>query len=315
MSIPSLKLAEANGSAFLAKLGAANIAAARKLDANTIQAATGGGMSFRPAADGHVIAADLSSLYQQGRFNDTPVLVGHTSDETLSFGGARGMTPAAFEEQIRNQFGAQAGAVLAAYPHATEADAARAARHVRNDTSFAWNAWTWGRMQSAHGKGKVFSYYYDNHGPQAEGSGHGSDVPFAFQTLGGRAQPSKEDQALSDMISSYYVNFATRGDPNGAGLPQWPAFSEGNQLFMVFDARPGARSYPVLDKVKLFDPYFERLRRGEIGGPGQRCVRSARVACGPGPAAGPQGALPKAGLPGWHCPKPLISRRIPRSFR
>jgi para-nitrobenzyl esterase len=86
-------------------------------------------------------------------------------------------------------------------------------------------------------------------------------VPFAFQTLAGRRTPSRDDLALSDMISSYYVNFAKTGDPNGKGLPPWPAFTDRNQLVMVFDAAPGARTYPALERVKLFDPYFERIRK------------------------------------------------------
>ncbi|MEO8307348.1 MAG: carboxylesterase family protein [Pseudomonadota bacterium] len=261
MSIPQLHIAEATGSAFLAMLGVKNVAEARKLSADTIQAATGGGMSFRPAADGYVLSKDLYTLYQQHKFNDTPVLLGHASDETIVFGGPKEVTPAAFEKQIREQFGAQAESVLSAYPHASNADALRATRHVRNDTSFAWNAWTWAREQSKQGKGMVFSYYYNNHAPQAEGSGHGSDVPFAFQTLAGRRTPSPEDLALSDMISSYYVNFAVMGNPNGKDLPQWPAFTDKNQQVMVFDAAPSARTYPVLEQVRVFDPYFERIRK------------------------------------------------------
>jgi para-nitrobenzyl esterase len=261
MSIPALKTAEATGSAFLSKLGVKNIAEARALSADTVQAAAGGGMAFRPVADGYVLSNDMPTLYEQGKFNDTPVLLGHTSDETLAFGGPKSVTPADFEKQTREQFGAQADAVLAAYPHATDADAVRAARHVRNDTSFGWNMWAWAREQSAHGKGKVFSYYYDNHGPQAEGSGHGSDVSFHFQTLSTRRTPSKEDLALSDMISSYDINFAKTGDPNGKGLPPWPAFTDKNQQVMVFDATPSARPYPLLPQVKVLDSYFERLAK------------------------------------------------------
>jgi para-nitrobenzyl esterase len=261
MSIPALKTAEATGSAFLSKLGVKNIAEARALSAEMVQAAAGGGMAFRPVADGYVLSNDMPTLYEQGKFNDTPVLLGHTSDETLAFGGPKSVTPADFEKQTREQFGAQADAVLAAYPHATDADAVRAARHVRNDTSFGWNMWAWAREQSAHGKGKVFSYYYDNHGPQAEGSGHGSDVSFHFQTLSTRRTPSKEDLALSDMISSYDINFAKTGDPNGKGLPPWPAFTDKNQQVMVFDATPSARPYPLLPQVKVLDSYFERLAK------------------------------------------------------
>jgi para-nitrobenzyl esterase len=261
MSIPSLTMAEGSGSTFLSKLGVKSIAEARKLGADAIQAATGGGLTFRPVADGYVVSNDLYTLFEQGKFNDTPVLLGHTSDETSAFGGATSMTPAAFEKQIREQFGAQADAVLKAYPHATDAEAVRAARHVRNDTSFGWNMWTWAREQSKRGKGKVFSYYYNNHGPQAEGSGHGSDVPFAFQTLAGRRTPSPQDLALSETISSYYVNFAVTGDPNGKGLPQWPAFTEQNEQVMVFDAMPSARTYPILEQVKVLDTYFDRIRK------------------------------------------------------
>jgi para-nitrobenzyl esterase len=259
MSVPTLALAESAGTAYLAKLGAKNIAEARKLDSDTLQAAAGAG-PWRPAADGYVLSKDLYSLYSQGKFNDTPVLLGHTSDETLAFGGPKSLAPADFEKQIRTQFGAQAQSVLDAYPHATEADAVKATRHVRNDTSFAWNAWAWARQQSQHGKGKVYSYYFDTHAPEAEGSGHGSDVPFAFQTLAGRRTPSAQDLALSDQISSYYVNFAKTGDPNGKGLPQWPAFTEQNPQVMVFKGTPAAGVYPALAKVKLFDPYFERNR-------------------------------------------------------
>ncbi|HEY4214802.1 MAG TPA: carboxylesterase family protein [Steroidobacteraceae bacterium] len=261
MSIPALKTAEATGSAFLAKLGVKTIAEARKLSADMIQSATAGGPAFRPVADGYVLSNDMMSLYRQGKFNDTPVLLGHTSDETLAFGGSRSVTSGDFEKQTQEQFGAQAEAILAAYPHATDADAARAARHVRNDTSFGWNMWTWAREQSEHGKGKVFSYYYNNHGPQAEGSGHGSDVPFHFQTLRARGTPSKEDQALSDVISSYDINFAKTGDPNGKGLPPWPAFTDKNQQVMVFDAAPSARPYPLLEQVKALDSYFARVAK------------------------------------------------------
>jgi para-nitrobenzyl esterase len=259
MSIPALKTAEATGSAFLSKLGVKNIAEARALSADMIESATGGAMTFRPVADGYVLTSDMTTLYEHGKFNDTPVLLGHTSDETLVFGGPKSVTPADFEKQMKEQFGAQAESVLAAYPHATDADAVRAARHVRNDTSFGWNMWTWAREQSKHGKGKVFSYYYNNHGPQTEGSGHGSDVPFHFQTLTVRGTPSKKDLALSEMISSYDINFAKTGDPNGKGLPSWPAFTDKNQQVMVFDAAPGARTYPLLPQMKTLDSYFERV--------------------------------------------------------
>jgi para-nitrobenzyl esterase len=216
-------------------------------------------MRFRPAADGYVVPSDLYSIYQARRFNDTPILAGNTSSEL----GRGSGSAAEFEKQIRSQYGPRADSILSAYPHATDAEAAKSSIGIGRDSSFAWSTWTWARLQTQKGKGKAFQYYYDYHAPNVDGSGHGSDVPFAFQTLaGGRGgAPKPEDLKLSDVISSYWVNFAKSGDPNGPGLPKWPAFAENNQQAMVFDAvPPSAKPVPNLDKLKAFDGFISWRR-------------------------------------------------------
>jgi para-nitrobenzyl esterase len=267
LGIPTLKLAESTGEAFLKKLGAADIRAARAMSAEVIQKNIGGGMGggglrFRPVADGYIIPSDLYSLYQANRFNDTPILVGNTSDELGSFRGRKSITAAQFEQQIKSQYGPHADAILSVYPHSTDAEAAKSSKEISRDSMFAWSTWTWARLQSEKGKGKAFEYYFDYHAPTADGAGHGSDVPHAFQTLAGGPQgaPKPEDLKLSDRISSYWVNFARSGDPNGPGLPEWPAFTAGDQKVMVFDAAPSARPVPNLDKLKAYDAYIAWLR-------------------------------------------------------
>jgi para-nitrobenzyl esterase len=258
MGIPALKLAESRGEESLKKLGVADIKAARALNADSIQKSMGGG--FRPVADGHIIPNDLYSLYQAGRFNYTPILVGSTSDEAASFGG-RNITAADFEKQIRSQYGPQADSILNAYPHTTDAEATKASRGVMRESTFAWNTWTWSRLQSQKGKEKAFGYFFDYHPNSADGAGHGSDVPYAFQTLSGQqGKPKPEEAKLSDMMSSYWVNFAKTGDPNGPGLPAWPAFAETDQKVMVFDANSSARPVLNLDKLKALDAYLSWRR-------------------------------------------------------
>lgn len=267
LGIPALKLAESTGEEFLKELGVSDIMAARALSAEDIQNKLAGGMGdmrFRPAADEYVILGDLYSLYEAGRFNDTPVLLGHTSDEMGSFGRTDNITPEEFEKQIKSQYGPHADAILGTYPHSTDAEATKASKDIRNDSSFCWNTWAWSRLQSRKGKGKAFQYYFDYHPRSTDGgSGHGNDVPYAFQTLGGpMGEPKQEDLKLSNMISSYWVNFARSGDPNAPGLPEWPAFKEDDQKVMVFDTAPSARPLPNLDRLKVFDAYFA-WRRGE----------------------------------------------------
>jgi hypothetical protein len=41
----------------------------------------------------------------------------------------------------------------------------------------------------------------------------------------------------------------------------WPAFTEKSPQVMVIDAAPSARTYPILERMKVFDPYFERMRK------------------------------------------------------
>ncbi len=60
-----------------------------------------------------------------------------------------------------------------------------------------------------------------------------------------------------------WVNFAKTGNPNGPGLPHWPAFSASSQRVMYLDARPHAGPVPNLEKLKVLDAYFTWSRQRE----------------------------------------------------
>ena len=262
--VTTLSLAETEGATFIGKLGASNIAAARGISAEEIQKSiAGSGVSFRPVADSHIILDDQYLMYQAGRFNDTPILLGSTSDESASM-GARRTTAAEFVKQVNSNYGSDAAGILAAYPHANDDEASLSSKQLSRDNTFGWNAWTWARMQTQNGKGKAFIYYFNHHAPTSpDGAGHGSDVPYAFQTLAGRdgAQPDDADAALSDVISSYWVNFTKTGDPNADGLPAWPAYSDASPKAMIFNNGAGAaEDYPNMEKLQAMDKYLARLR-------------------------------------------------------
>jgi para-nitrobenzyl esterase len=264
-NVPTLKLAESNGDSFLKKLGVADITSARALPAEQIQKAAGGGMgggsSFWPVADGSVLPGDPYELYENGRFNDTPILVGTNSNEGGLF--SRGpVTSAAFETQIRSGYGERADVILNAYSHSTDTEASRASADVFREFAFAWPTWAWARMQSQKGKGKAFVYYYDHRTPDSpDGANHAAEVTYVFGNLGGPGSvPSAKDLALSDLIRSYWINFARTGDPNGSSLPQWPLFSEKDQRVMFFNGTAGAKPIPNLEKLKAFDAYYSWRR-------------------------------------------------------
>jgi len=75
---------------------------------------------------------------------------------------------------------------------------------------------------------------------------------------------------MSELMSSYWTNFAKTGNPNGAGLPAWPEFSSKDQRVMFFDdTQPGARPVPNIDQLKALDSYYA-WRRSEVKGVGTR---------------------------------------------
>jgi para-nitrobenzyl esterase len=265
-SIETLRLAEESGQAWLESLGAATLRDARALSAEKVEAAqrNPGAPRFWPPVDGHVISGDQFELWQHGRFNDTPILVGDVSDEAAGF-GVRKVNAAAFEAEVRAGYGKHASAILAAYPHATDEEAMRSSTQLRSDVIFNWGQYTWARLESSRGKHKAYVYYFDR--PSAanpNGSGHGQEVAYVFGNLGvgGRAAPTAEDRALSEQMQSYWVNFAIRGDPNGAGLPKWPAFTEADPLVMRFGVDPGPATLPNEHRLKVLDAYYDWRRSG-----------------------------------------------------
>src|ERR1022692_843760 len=58
---------------------------------------------------------------------------------------------------------------------------------------------------------------------------------------------------------SYWVNFASTGDPNGKGLAKWPVYDEKTRTPMVFGNKPEGAQAPSEDRLAFFQSYFEKL--------------------------------------------------------
>jgi enterochelin esterase family protein len=262
-----LAAAEQAGLALAAKVGAASIAELRRLPPESLPAGFGSGAAW-PIIDGFVIPDDQHRLYEAGRYNDVPILVGYNSDEGLSF--SRDKTPEEYRESTRKRFGPFADRLLEAYP-AGQDRVPKTARDLMRDAAFGWHTWAWARLQARAGRSKVFYYYFDQHpareagSPQGDhGMPHGVDVPYVFQTLDGKdPKLTAGDRAISETVSSYWTNFAKRGDPNGPGLPAWPRFTERDGQVMHFrdEARPGP--VPSAAALRVLDAYFTWRRTPE----------------------------------------------------
>lgn len=65
---------------------------------------------------------------------------------------------------------------------------------------------------------------------------------------------------IAELMSSYWVSFAAKGDPNGKGLPRWPAVSEKPETTMqIGDGTNVIRVAGSAAKVEFWKQYFARL--------------------------------------------------------
>jgi para-nitrobenzyl esterase len=58
------------------------------------------------------------------------------------------------------------------------------------------------------------------------------------------------------MMSSYWVNFARTGDPNGKDLPNWPAYDAGKDLLMHFGDKISVEQSPLKKVIDAVDRYY-----------------------------------------------------------
>jgi para-nitrobenzyl esterase len=264
--------AEASGTGMAKAAGAASIEDLRELPAEKVIEAgrRQGGMAW-PIVDGWVIPGDQHELYEARRFNDTPILVGYNSDEGLTFTRVR--TSEEYVAGVRARYGPFADRLLAAYPPAADG-IPKTARDLARDAAFGWHTWSWARLQSAKGKGKAFLYYFDQHpvrtpgSPEADhGAPHGVDVPYVFENLDTMKRPAAEDdRRISAAMAAYWTNFAKDGDPNGPGLPAWPAFSDRSPVVMYFAGSPRTGPVPSERSLRVLDQYFAWRRTPEGAG-------------------------------------------------
>ena len=88
---------------------------------------------------------------------------------------------------------------------------------------------------------------------------HGAEIPYVFGSLGAREWPWEPvDHTLSDMMSSYWANFARTGDPNGGDLPRWPAFDPSAPSVMFFGNESGLGAVPNKDRLEFWDAFYAR---------------------------------------------------------
>jgi para-nitrobenzyl esterase len=265
-------VAEAAGAKAVDAMGVKSIAELRARPLDQLTGLPGGAGLL---IDGYLIPEDLSITFRNGKQNAVDVLTGSNKDEANfgicpgaglnGRGGGPSTTVEAFKASAQRKYADQAEAFLRSYPTRSDADAARAAHEACAD-EISWNMRQWAAAQAKLGK-KAYTYFFTktptiNGQPSPQGATHTADISYAFNNPKG--QPNQTwndaDTMLGDTMSSYWVNFMTRGDPNGSGLPQWPPFKElgKSKVMMLGDPVKAEDAVPAA-KLTLFDTAYARM--------------------------------------------------------
>jgi para-nitrobenzyl esterase len=249
-ALSSLDRAEAQGTAFAQGKGAASIAALRALPAEALQPSHGANaVRFVPVADGRLLPTGPWRAA-----SDVPMLVGFNNDEGSALGEDYGSTDSGkLEALLASGFGPYADQATALYPAATPEQRAAANKQIRRDQNLAAID-SWSLRRAATARTPVYAYLFTHVLPGADtdrwGAFHSSEIPYVFGTFAASPERriTRADRDLSRVVSSYWLNFIRRGDPNGPGLPAWPA-SASTPVALHVDSR--ILPEPLLPPAKL----------------------------------------------------------------
>jgi para-nitrobenzyl esterase len=218
-----------------------------------------------------VLPEDIATTFSQGRQNAVPLIVGYNADEGTTLAPqAMNLKAIVFTTGVHQRYGAQADQMLKIYPAATDAEAIQSFYAAFRDQSFGWEMRTWARISSKTGHQPAYLYYFSHRppGPQSERlrAFHASEIAYVFGTFVWPFPWEDADKKLSDAIISYWVNFATTGNPNGGSLPKWPAYNTGDDQALEFGDQIAVRANINKAGLDFFDGYYQSLAKEKKDG-------------------------------------------------
>ena len=260
-----LSEAETSGTEFADARGAPSLQALRTMSIGDLTATPVTGsrsLRFGPVIDGYFLPDDVSTIYARGVQHDVPMLTGFNADEASAFPGYGKATVEGFRNMATERYGESAETFLALYAADTDEEAGHA--QIASQRGVA--AVAIGRLAAERArttKTNTYLYYFERAIPWPErpefGAFHTAEVPYVFNNLKHLNRPWEAvDRQLADVMSSYWVNFATGGNPNGEGLPKWPAYDKHHVRFMKLGDPVEPKALTDQPRLDFFEAYLAK---------------------------------------------------------
>jgi para-nitrobenzyl esterase len=258
--------AEHDGEKYAASLGAASLQELRRLPASQFSGNAGG--IVHPVIEPYVLPVSPFEAFKAGQQNDVPLLIGSNADEARSLVDVTQVKAATFDGDLQHSYGALPPALVAAYPHTNDAEAKQARLGLERDLRFGWDMWAWARLQAGTGQSPVYYYSFTQQPPfpagsvyEGWGASHFAELWYVFGHLNQSPWSwTVADRKLADEISSYWVNFARSGNPNGPGLPSWPAFTSVDNRVLYLGDPITVGGVASINSLNVFDTIYTSVR-------------------------------------------------------
>jgi para-nitrobenzyl esterase len=270
------KAAPGNTGSALGNLRAMPAEEVVKLAASVLKSQFQGFDPNSPIVDGWILPEPAVKAIASGRAQKVDVMIGLNGRELSAFridaaaaakltsqqekSGGAGDALKKLEDAARPIYGSWVTPAVGLYLAKAILDRAGAIDQASNDMLMACPIGAASSLIAAAGQ-KVFVYKFDRSipgkGESDLGAFHGLEIPYVFNTFndpGWNWLPfSATDHALSDVMETYWTNFAKAGNPNSSGVPAWGAWSTDDEPYMEFSK--GAEAVPRTQ----FSPTFCHL--------------------------------------------------------
>ena len=258
--------AERDGEKYVVSVGAPSLKELRRVPASQLVGNAGG--IVHAVIEPYVLPASPYEAFASGQQNDVPLLIGSNADEARAMVDVSHETAATFSSDLERRVGQLPPALIAAYPHATDEEARQAQLGLERDLRFGWDMWAWARLQAGTGRHRVFYYSFRQQPPfpvdsvyAGWGASHFAELWYVFDHLDQSSWNwTAGDRRLAGEISSYWVNFAKSGDPNGRGLVPWPAFTENDSKVQYLVDPITVGGVVNINGLTVFDSVYTMLR-------------------------------------------------------
>lgn len=200
---------------------------------------------FLPVVDGKVLPRPIGAAFRDGQTPRVPMIAGFNADEgslfyeaiyspTVLRPGISGSLEER-EEALASVFGLNpAKALQALYGMNTLESWDKGATDMLGDDMFGVHMRYVGR-RNVEGGEPTYLYHFTRIPPsprQTIGAFHAAEISFVFNSHLPGLKVTEADLVLTEAMMTYWSNFARTGDPNGTGVPEWPAYSQDRDVWL-----------------------------------------------------------------------------------